>query len=113
MADAQANSHTEPKPVAVTSSSFVPLSSENDTTPEALVVPDRKSGKQKGEVLALLEHSHGGAMHVEGQRQLEADCSKRRMREVRKKNISSQQCTDEQVKQMKQTYRQTHTRDWS
>ncbi len=38
---------TEPKAVAVTSSSYVPLSSENDTTPEALVVPDRKNGKQK------------------------------------------------------------------
>ena len=38
---------TEPKPVAVTSSSYMPLSSENDTTPEALVVPDRKSGKRK------------------------------------------------------------------
>jgi hypothetical protein len=38
---------TEPKPVAVTSSSYVPLSSENDTTLEALVVPDRTSGKRK------------------------------------------------------------------
>ena len=38
---------TDPKPVAVTSSSYDPLSSENDTTPETLVEPDRTSRKRK------------------------------------------------------------------
>jgi hypothetical protein len=63
----------------------------------------------EGVVLALLEHSHGGARPVEGQRQLEVDCRKRKD-ERSTEIMPSQQCTNEYVKQMKhrRTVRYTH-----
>ncbi len=103
---------TEPKPVAVTSLVRA-VSSENDTTPEALVV-DRKSRKRKAKSCALLEHSHGGARHLEGQRQLNVDCSKKTT--IGKcPNNPAIRTMHKRIRQADeaQTYRQAHTRGWS
>jgi hypothetical protein len=63
----------------------------------------------EGEVLALIEHSHGGAGHVEGQRQLEADCSKKKGLRGAQTIMASEQCTGEHVKQMKNRLTVRHT----
>ncbi len=66
----------------------------------------------EGQVLALIEDSHGGARHVEGQRQLEADCSITRIERSTKNHAITTMHRRIRHAHEAQTYRQVHTR-WS
>ncbi len=99
---------TEPRPVAVTSSSYEPLSSENDTTPEALVVPDRTSGKRTAKSWLFLSGFTVAPGTLRVSVSWKRTATKEGLRGARK-IMPSQQCTDEYVMQMKHRLTLRHT----